>query len=51
MAEAAKQDLQKRMNEGKIEEAMTKKEREAQEMVRIGGGKKKNQRKPKASDN
>lgn len=51
MAEAAKQDLQKRMNEGKIEEAMTKKEREAQEMVRIGGGKKKNQRKPKANDN
>lgn len=29
---------------------MTKKEREAQEMVRIGGGKKKNQRKPKAND-
>lgn len=49
LSEAAKQQLQKKVEEGKIQHAMSKHERQEQEMVRVGGGKKKG-KKPKMQD-
>lgn len=52
MAEAVKQNLQKRMEEGKIQECVNKKDREAMENVQLGKRKKntKNDRKEKKNN-
>jgi len=36
-----KEDVKKKLEDGKLERVKTKKEREEEEMVKIGGGKKK----------
>lgn len=46
MSEQAKQNLEKKVQAGQIQHAKSKQERDAEEMVRIGGGKKKG-KKPK----
>lgn len=46
-----KEEVKKKLQEGKLEASKTKKEREEEEMVRVGGKKKgKAQKKPKAKD-
>ncbi len=46
-----KEEVKKKLQEGKLEASKTKKEREEDEMIRVGGKKKgKTQKKPKAKD-
>ncbi len=45
--EMAKEDVQKKLKDGKIEQVMNKREREEAAMIKIGGGGKKGGKKPK----
>lgn len=50
MNELAKEDVSKRIQEGKFERAKTKEEREQESMLFVGGRKKNKGKKPKAKD-
>lgn len=51
LAEAAKKNLDKKIEEGKLQTALSKQQREEQNMVRVGGGEgKKKGKKPKAPE-
>lgn len=47
LSEAAKQQLEKKVQEGKIQHAPSKQEREEQDVLRVGGGKKSKGKKQK----
>jgi hypothetical protein len=40
MNQLAKEDVQRKLNDGKIQQVLSKREREEQDVIRVGGGKK-----------